>query len=108
MMLAVVAGRHLPRHLHDNMKKGAALVFAHGLSVHFNLLDPRADLDVLMIAPGPGHTVRSEYQRGGGVPCLMRRQDVSAMPRPRPLLCLRDRRRPLCGIIRPRSRKIAR
>src|SRR5213082_522298 len=59
-------------HLHDNMKKGAALVFAHGLNVHFNLLDPRADLDVLMIAPkGPGHTVRSEYARGGGVPCLL-------------------------------------
>ena len=59
-------------HLHDNMKKGAALVFAHGLNVHFNLLDPRADLDVLMIAPkGPGHTVRSEYQRGGGVPSLV-------------------------------------
>ena len=38
-------------HLHDNMKKGAALVFAHGLNVHFNLLEPRADLDVLMIAP---------------------------------------------------------
>src|SRR5204862_257189 len=56
----------------DNMKKGAALVFAHGLNVHFNLLDPRADLDVLMIAPkGPGHTVRTEYQRGGGVPCLI-------------------------------------
>src|SRR6266700_3299755 len=59
-------------HLHDNMKKGAALVFADGLNVHFNLLDPRPDLDVLMIAPkGPGHTVRSEYQRGGGVPCLI-------------------------------------
>ena len=59
-------------HLHDNMKKDAALVFAHGLNVHFNLLDPRPDLDVLMIAPkGPGHTVRSEYQRGGGVPCLI-------------------------------------
>src|SRR5262249_26930498 len=59
-------------HLHDNMKKGAALVFAHGLNVHFNLLDPRSDLDVLMVAPkGPGHTVRSEYQRGGGVPCLL-------------------------------------
>jgi ketol-acid reductoisomerase len=59
-------------HMHDNMKKGAALVFAHGLNVHFNLLDPREDLDVLMIAPkGPGHTVRSEYQRGGGVPCLI-------------------------------------
>jgi len=47
-------------------------MFAHGLNVHFNLIEPRADLDVLMIAPkGPGHTVRSEYQRGGGVPCLL-------------------------------------
>src|SRR5207344_492541 len=66
-------------HLHDNMKKGAALVFAHGLNVHFNLLDPRKDLDVVMIAPkGPGHTVRSEYQRGGGVPCLIAiHQDAS-------------------------------
>src|SRR5271157_1534404 len=59
-------------HLHANMKNGAALMFAHGLNVHFNLIEPRADLDVLMIAPkGPGHTVRSEYQRGGGVPCLI-------------------------------------
>src|SRR6202451_2722685 len=59
-------------HLHDNMKQGAALMFAHGLNVHFNLIDPRPDLDVLMIAPkGPGHTVRSEYQRGAGVPCLV-------------------------------------
>ncbi|WP_413205530.1 ketol-acid reductoisomerase [Rhodospirillum sp. A1_3_36] len=55
-----------------NMKEGAALAFAHGLNVHFNLIEPRADLDVFMIAPkGPGHTVRSEYQRGGGVPCLV-------------------------------------
>jgi ketol-acid reductoisomerase len=55
-----------------NMKKGAALAFAHGLNVHFGLIEPRADLDVIMIAPkGPGHTVRSEYQRGGGVPCLI-------------------------------------
>ncbi|MCA6104123.1 ketol-acid reductoisomerase [Bradyrhizobium australafricanum] len=67
-----VQGDIYHEHLHDNMKKGTALVFAHGLNVHFNLLDPRADLDVLMIAPkGPGHTVRSEYQRGGGVPCLI-------------------------------------
>src|SRR3984893_3214722 len=59
-------------HLHDNMKKGAALVFAHGLNVHFNLLDPRADLDVLMIAPkGPGHNVRSHYHSGSGLPCLI-------------------------------------
>ena len=58
--------------LHANMKQGAALMFAHGLAVHFNLIEPRADLDVLMIAPkGPGHTVRSEYQRGAGVPCLL-------------------------------------
>ncbi len=58
--------------LAPNMKPGAALAFAHGLNVHFNLLDPRADIDVFMIAPkGPGHTVRSEYQRGGGVPCLV-------------------------------------
>ncbi len=59
-------------HLAANMKQGAALAFAHGLNIHFNLIDPRADLDVFMIAPkGPGHTVRSEYERGGGVPCLV-------------------------------------
>src|ERR1700716_2246889 len=55
-----------------NMKEGSALMFAHGLNVHFNLIEPRPDIDVLMIAPkGPGHTVRSEYQRGAGVPCLL-------------------------------------
>ena len=61
------------------MKHGAALMFAHGLNVHFNLIEPRADLDVLMVAPkGPGHTVRSEYKRGGGVPCLIAiHQDAS-------------------------------
>jgi len=58
--------------LKGNMKQGAALAFAHGLAVHFKLIDPRPDLDVFMIAPkGPGHTVRSEYKKGGGVPCLM-------------------------------------
>ena len=58
--------------LAPHMKEGAALMFAHGLNVHFNLIEPRKDLDVLMVAPkGPGHTVRSEYQRGGGVPCLL-------------------------------------
>jgi ketol-acid reductoisomerase len=58
--------------LHPNMKEGAALAFAHGLNVHFNLLDPRSDIDVFMIAPkGPGHTVRGEYLKGGGVPCLV-------------------------------------
>ena len=59
-------------HLAANMKNGAALLFAHGLNVHFNLIEPRADIDVLMVAPkGPGHTVRGEYQRGAGVPCLI-------------------------------------
>jgi ketol-acid reductoisomerase len=59
-------------HLHANMKNGAALMFAHGLNVHFNLIEPREDLDVMMIAPkGPGHTVRAEYARGAGVPCLV-------------------------------------
>ena len=58
--------------LRDNMKQGAALAFAHGLNIHFNLIEPRADLDIFMIAPkGPGHTVRSEYLRGAGVPCLI-------------------------------------
>jgi len=58
--------------LAPNMKKGAALMFAHGLNVHFNLIEPRDDLDVGMVAPkGPGHTVRGEYQKGGGVPCLI-------------------------------------
>ncbi|MBP2276715.1 Ketol-acid reductoisomerase (NADP(+)) [compost metagenome] len=58
--------------LHANLKQGATIAFAHGLNVHFGLIEPRADLDVIMIAPkGPGHTVRSEYVRGGGVPCLI-------------------------------------
>jgi len=55
-----------------NMKAGAALAFAHGLNIHFRLIEPRSDIDVFMIAPkGPGHTVRSEYVRGAGVPCLI-------------------------------------
>src|ERR1700680_4170336 len=58
--------------LRPNMRQGTALAFAHGLSIHFRLIEPRPDMDVFMIAPkGPGHTVRSEYQRGGGVPCLV-------------------------------------
>ncbi|MDF2998684.1 MAG: ketol-acid reductoisomerase, partial [Xanthobacteraceae bacterium] len=65
--------------LADNMKEGAALLFAHGLNVHFNLIEPRKDLDVLMVAPkGPGHTVRGEYLKGGGVPSLIAiHQDAS-------------------------------
>jgi ketol-acid reductoisomerase len=55
-----------------NLRQGAAIAFAHGLNIHFKLIEPRPDLDVFMIAPkGPGHTVRSEYQKGGGVPCLI-------------------------------------
>jgi len=58
--------------LRTNMKQGAAIAFAHGLNIHFNLVEPRPDIDVFMVAPkGPGHTVRSEYQRGAGVPCLI-------------------------------------
>jgi ketol-acid reductoisomerase len=55
-----------------NIKKGAALAFAHGFNIHYNQVRPRADLDVIMIAPkGPGHTVRSEFLKGGGVPSLI-------------------------------------
>ena len=58
--------------LAKHMKQGAALAFAHGLNIHFKLIEPRSDLDVFMVAPkGPGHTVRSEYLRGAGVPCLL-------------------------------------
>lgn len=55
-----------------NIRDGAALLFAHGLNVHFGLIEPKDTIDVLMVAPkGPGHTVRGEYQKGGGVPCLI-------------------------------------
>ncbi|MDP6564981.1 MAG: ketol-acid reductoisomerase [Alphaproteobacteria bacterium] len=58
--------------LRENMREGTAMAFAHGLSIHFNLIEPRPDMDVFMIAPkGPGHTVRSEFVRGAGVPCLV-------------------------------------
>jgi ketol-acid reductoisomerase len=62
-----------------NLKKGAALAFAHGFNIHFRLIEPRSDVDVFMIAPkGPGHTVRGEYVKGGGVPCLIAvHQDAS-------------------------------
>lgn len=58
--------------INGNIKEGAALAFAHGLNIHFGFIKPRSDLDVFMVAPkGPGHTVRSEYVRSGGVPCLV-------------------------------------
>ncbi len=59
-------------HVEPNLKQGATLAFAHGFNIHFELIEPRQDLDVIMIAPkGPGHTVRSTYVEGGGVPSLI-------------------------------------
>lgn len=59
-------------HLIAGMRPETMLIFAHGLNIHFNLIEPRDDLDIVMVAPkGPGHTVRSEYVRGAGVPCLL-------------------------------------
>ena len=58
--------------IHKNIKEGAVLAFAHGFNIHFDMINPREDLDVIMIAPkGPGHTVRSRYEIGAGVPCLI-------------------------------------
>ena len=55
-----------------NIKEGTTIAFAHGLNIHFDLIQPKAGIDVIMVAPkGPGHTVRAEYARGAGVPCLV-------------------------------------
>ncbi|MDR3290328.1 MAG: ketol-acid reductoisomerase [Rickettsiales bacterium] len=69
--------------LKPNLKKNATIAFAHGLSIHFNLIEPRDDINVVMIAPkGPGHTVRGEYAAGGGVPSLIAvHQDVTGKAR---------------------------
>jgi len=69
--------------IEPNIKKGAALAFAHGFNIHFDQIVPRADLDVIMIAPkGPGHLVRSTYTQGGGVPSLIAvKQDASGKAR---------------------------
>ncbi len=66
-------------HIAPNIRDGAAIAFAHGLNVHYNLIEPGPGIDVLMVAPkGPGHTVRGEYLKGGGVPCLIAiHQDAS-------------------------------
>ena len=59
-------------HVEPNIKKGGSLAFAHGFNIHFAQIQPRADLDVLMVAPkAPGHTVRSTYAQGGGMPMLI-------------------------------------
>jgi ketol-acid reductoisomerase len=65
--------------IEPNLKEGATLAFAHGLNIHFDMITPRADLNVIMIAPkAPGHTVRSEFEKGGGIPDLIAvQQDVS-------------------------------
>ena len=58
--------------IEPNIKKGATLAFAHGFAIHYNQVVPREDLDVIMIAPkAPGHTVRTEFERGGGIPDLI-------------------------------------
>jgi len=66
-----------------NLKQGATLAVAHGFSIHFGFVQPRADLDVFMVAPkGPGHLVRSTFTKGGGVPCLIAvKQDASGKAR---------------------------
>ena len=59
-------------HIEQRVKEGTSLAFAHGLNIHYDLIKARKDLDVFMVAPkGPGHLVRSEFEKGGGVPCLM-------------------------------------
>ncbi len=76
-LLMILAPDELQRGIYENeiapnIRDGAALLFAHGLNVHFGLIEPKASLDVFMVAPkGPGHTVRGEYLKGGGVPCLI-------------------------------------
>ncbi|MDN5568544.1 MAG: ketol-acid reductoisomerase, partial [Paracoccus sp. (in: a-proteobacteria)] len=67
------------KYVHDNLRDGAAIAFAHGLNVHFGLIETKPGVDVIMMAPkGPGHTVRGEYVKGGGVPCLVAiHQDAS-------------------------------
>jgi ketol-acid reductoisomerase len=71
------------KEIEPNLKKGAMLAFAHGFNIHFKQIEPRADLDVIMIAPkGPGHLVRSTYTQGGGVPALIAvAQDASGKAR---------------------------
>ncbi len=75
--IMILAPDELQRGIYENeiapnIRDGAALLFAHGLNVHFGLIEPKSTVDVLMVAPkGPGHTVRGEYLKGGGVPCLI-------------------------------------
>ena len=87
LVMILLPDENIPQVYRDevepNIKKGATLAFAHGFNVHYNQVVPRADLDVIMVAPkGPGHTVRSEYLKGGGVPTLIAvHQDTSGKAR---------------------------
>ncbi|HQN42004.1 MAG TPA: ketol-acid reductoisomerase, partial [Pseudomonadales bacterium] len=73
----------LYRQIEPKLRKGAALAFAHGFNIHYRQIEPRADLDVIMVAPkGPGHLVRSTYTQGGGVPSLIAiHQDATGQAR---------------------------
>ena len=73
--------------IEPNLKQGGTLAFAHGFNIHFNQIEPRADLDVVMVAPkAPGHTVRSEFAKGGGIPDLIAvKQDASGQAKARAL-----------------------
>ena len=70
--------------IEPHLQQGAALAFAHGFAIHYNQICPRADLDVIMVAPkAPGHTVRSEFVKGGGIPDLIAvYQDASGQAKP--------------------------
>ena len=72
MLVPDLAQKALYQDVKKSLKKGAALLFAHGFNIHFKQVKPRADLDVVLIAPkGPGDLVRRQYQQGRGVPCLI-------------------------------------
>ena len=85
-LIMILTPDEFQRELYDNeiepnIKQGAAMAFAHGFAIHYNQVVPRADLDVIMIAPkAPGHTVRSEFVKGGGIPDLIAiQQNASGM-----------------------------
>ena len=82
-----LAQGQLYKDIEPNLKKGATLLFAHGFNIHYKLIQPRADLDVILIAPkGPGDLVRRQYEQGRGVPCLMAvAQDASKKAQARAL-----------------------
>ena len=82
-----LAQAQLYKDIEPNLKKGATLLFAHGFNIHYKLVQPRADLDVILIAPkGPGDLVRRQYEQGRGVPCLMAvAQDASGKAQARAL-----------------------